>query len=417
MQSIPKKTNAKQATRGQSKNSQHEGTSLDDVTSEFQKWLYLRDRGAVLVYLAALIANMMQGDPVWLQLIGPPSSGKSEIIQSGISLPDVHSVSVLTEAALLSGTSRAETSFKSKGGLLNEIGDFGLILVKDFTSILSMNRDKRASVLAALREIYDGSWVRLIGSDGGRKLTWHGKIGLIAGCTSSIDTLHSVVSVMGERFVYYRMPKVIGQKVARRALRSTGRETLMRNALRKVVEEYVSALQIPTRTIPLSKRDENTIVELATLVARCRSPVVRDSYKREIDMIPDSEVPARLSRVLVQSWRAFEIMGVEPGVRKKLLVKIGFDSMPQQRRDAFKFLARSQLEWTTTQEVAREMKLPEQTTRRVLEDLAAHGVVKRLGEGQGKTCKWRLSKWARNRMNNAEIVFSNRPRTRWCRNK
>lgn len=212
MRIIPQKINAKQVAGYKSKNSQHEGTSLDQVLSEFEAWLYLPNLGAVLVYLATLIANMMRGDPVWLQLIGPPSSGKSEIIRSGDSLPDVHSVSVLTEAALLSGTSKAEQTSESTGGLLNKIGESGIILVKDFTSILSMNRDTRTRVLAALREIYDGHWVRMIGTDGGRTLKWRGKVGLIAGCTSIIDSHHSVVSAMGERFVFYRMPKVIGQE-------------------------------------------------------------------------------------------------------------------------------------------------------------------------------------------------------------
>ena len=102
-------------------------------------------------------------------------------------------------------------------------------------------------------------------------------------------------------------------------------------------------------------------------------------------------------------------MGVEPGVRKKLLVKIGFDSMPQQRRDAFKFLARSKsFEWTTTHEVARKMKLPRPTTKRVLEYLEDHNVIDRLGEGKGETFEWRLSTWARKRIKNAGIVFSKR---------
>jgi hypothetical protein len=38
----------------------------------------------------------------------------------------------------------------------------------DFTSILSQNRDTRGQVLAALREVYDGSWDRPVGADGGK---------------------------------------------------------------------------------------------------------------------------------------------------------------------------------------------------------------------------------------------------------
>ena len=37
-----------------------------------------------------------------------------------------------------------------------------------------MNRDTRAEVLAALREVYDGRWSRNVGTDGGRTLDWTG---------------------------------------------------------------------------------------------------------------------------------------------------------------------------------------------------------------------------------------------------
>jgi hypothetical protein len=36
----------------------------------------------------------------------------------------------------------------------------GVLVIKDVTSIISANRDLRATVLAALREVYDGRWSR-----------------------------------------------------------------------------------------------------------------------------------------------------------------------------------------------------------------------------------------------------------------
>jgi hypothetical protein len=71
--------------------------------------------------------------------------------------------------------------------------------LKDFTSIIDMHCDARAEVLAALRELYDGRWDRSVGAEGGRTLTWEGRLGLIAGCTTAIDSAHSVISIMGTR--------------------------------------------------------------------------------------------------------------------------------------------------------------------------------------------------------------------------
>jgi hypothetical protein len=41
--------------------------------------------------------------------------------------------------------------------LLQKIGASGFLVLKDFGSILSMRPETKAELLAALREIYDGS--------------------------------------------------------------------------------------------------------------------------------------------------------------------------------------------------------------------------------------------------------------------
>jgi hypothetical protein len=52
-------------------------------------------------------------------------------------------------------------------------------------SILSADRNVRNGVLAALREIYDGRWQRNVGVDGGRTLTWTGRLTVVGACTSA----------------------------------------------------------------------------------------------------------------------------------------------------------------------------------------------------------------------------------------
>ena len=114
-------------------------------------------------------------DPTWMILVGAAGSGKTEMLSAAARLPGVHVVGSLTEAALLSGTPRKDTASGASGGLLREIGEHGILVLKDFGSILSMHREARGAVLAALREIYDGSWTRLVGVDGGRRLHWEGR--------------------------------------------------------------------------------------------------------------------------------------------------------------------------------------------------------------------------------------------------
>lgn len=46
-------------------------------------------------------------------------------------------------------TALQERAANAKGGLLREIGSFGILLPKDFTTVIAMNREARSTVLAA----------------------------------------------------------------------------------------------------------------------------------------------------------------------------------------------------------------------------------------------------------------------------
>ena len=149
----------------------------------FDRWLLLPDPTPIYAVLGTVAANLLPGDPVWTGLIGPPSSAKTEILNSISGLPYVVQAATLTVAGLLSGVPKKQRSGGAKGGLLRQIGAFGIISLKDFGSILSMHPETKAEVLAALREVYDGAWTRHLGSDGGRTLAWKGKVGLLFGAT------------------------------------------------------------------------------------------------------------------------------------------------------------------------------------------------------------------------------------------
>jgi DNA-binding IclR family transcriptional regulator len=58
-----------------------------------------------------------------------------------------------------------------------------------------------------------------------------------------------------------------------------------------------------------------------------------------------------------------------------------------------------------TTAIAGAIRYPTQTTRRTLEDLAAHGVVKRAPQGQGKADLWRLSTWTEKKCIAARVTF------------
>jgi hypothetical protein len=364
--------------------------ALDDVVATFRKWLHLPDPGALYVTLAAVIANRLPGDPVWLLLVAASSSGKTEILFSVGGLPEVHPAATMTEAALLSGTPKKDQDAGATGGLLLKIGDYGILTCKDFGSVLSMHRDARAAVLGALREIYDGSWDRHVGVDGGRTLHWQGKLGLIAGVTSVVDSHHAVMDSLGSRFAFYRVEIDDRDAQGHRALEHRTGARTMREELRDAVSGFFAGLELPDGDT-LTPADKARIVTLADLVTKARSPIERDRVSRDIELIPDPEAPARFALMLAALLDGLRILGIPDDHAWQLITKTAFDSMPAQRRRVLEHLATC--ETTTTKETALALGLPTTTTRRTLEDLAAHHVLVRESETGEKADTWRLSPW------------------------
>jgi Bifunctional DNA primase/polymerase, N-terminal len=372
-----------------------EPCSLEHVLTVFRTWLHLPDAGPVLVTLAVIAANRIESfDPLWVILVGAAGSGKTEALSATTGLDGVHVVATVTEAALLSGTPRKDTAAGASGGLLREIGASGMLVLKDFGSVLSMHRDARAAVLAALRELFDGSWTRVVGVDGGRRLHWEGRLGLLAGATATLDQHHGVMAQLGERFLLYRVSVDDAMAQGRSSLAHHGRERGMRQELAAAVAGLFEGLDL-SQPPPLTETDTDRLVSLADLVSRARSPVVRDNYRREVELVPDSEAPGRVVGALARLLTGLRIIGVDDSEAWRITVKTGLDSMPAARRRALELLLGR--ESATTTEIAVVLGLPNSTSHRVLEDLAAHGAIRRQSQGPGKADLWLIMPWAADR--------------------
>jgi Toprim-like len=362
-----------------------EPCALPDVVKLFQTWLYLPDVFPVYAALATIAANYLPGDAVWLGLVAPASSAKSEILTATLGLPRVYPAATITPAALLSGTAKREKAVDATGGLLRAIGEFGVIVLKDFGSILSMRPDVKSEILAALREVYDGAWTRHVGTDGGRVLHWSGKVGLLFGATPVIDSHHSVMASMGERFLLCRIPPA-GPEQAARALQHAGQGTpTMRRALADAVTGLFANARPDPR--PITEEERESLVQWAALAVRLRSTVERDRQSRDIESVHGAEGPARLVLTLERLLAGLDTIGCDRATALKVVERVAKDSVPPLRRQAFDFL-QTRLLPVDTRTVAEALGLPTSTVRRVLEDLAAYGLSVRVGGGQGVADTW-----------------------------
>jgi hypothetical protein len=371
--------------------------TINELLGVFGEHLYLPDPAPVEVVVGAMVANLLPGDSVWLLLVGPPASGKTEILSSLCQVPDVYETSTITEPGLLSGsTSRTEGS---TGGLLAEIGAFGHIICKDFTSVLSMSSETRSSLLAALREIYDGKWIRRLGSGGGRTLGWSGKVGLLAGVTETIDRHSAVIGAMGERFVLYRMPELSNDgrlEQGRAAMANAGRQEEVRRELAIAMRQFFAHLHLPKEPPRLSADDGERLITLSDLATRCRSAVERDGRDREIELVPQPEAIGRMQAVFTQVVRGMRVAGIADDEIDRLTRALALDSIPKVRHLVVQFLAGGSVGvHYKSAEIADALCLPTGTASRALADLAAHEVVVRHSDDH--IHRWGASPWLRDR--------------------
>jgi hypothetical protein len=369
---------------------------LADAVATFSRWLHLDDHAPLLVVAAAIVANLEPGDPVWLLIVGPPSGGKTEILSSCGGLPYIVKVATMTEAALLSGTNARDRAKEATGGLLRQVGEFGIILCKDFTSVLSQNRDTAKQAMAALREVYDGSWDRPMGSDGGRVLHWSGKCGLVGGVTPSYDRYGTVVNALGDRFVLLRMPDVAAERQALSALDNGQHEQEMRAELAAAMTGLIAGANGDLVNADLDDETRMRLTSLAMFAARARTAVERDGYSGELLVMPQAEGPARLVKVLRRVCGGLAAIGVEADVRWQLLARIARDCAPAIRVPLMAALVAAD-EPLRTSDLAETCGLVTKTAHRQLDDLALLGIAKHAKKGTADNSPdtWSASEWLR----------------------
>jgi hypothetical protein len=301
----------------------------------------------------------------------------------------VYAVSTIaSQGALLSATSRKERDKNASGGVLMVVGESGILVVKDVTSILSMSREVRGEVLAALREIHDGRWVRTVGTRGGRTLEWCGRITVVGAVTTAWDAAHSVVTAMGDRFVLCRLDSTQRRiDAGRHAIANTGHEEKMRSELATAVSDVLAGVG---NTRPeLSDRETETLLPAADLVTLARTAVERD-YRGGVVDAHSPEMPTRFAKQLAQIVRGGVAVGLSHEAALRLAIRCARDSMPPLRLAIIDYLAQHPDSFTT--DVRKGIDKPHTTVDRELQALHMLGVLGCEEVDMGRTNpRWRYS--------------------------
>jgi hypothetical protein len=344
---------------------------LDRVHAVFRKWLGEdHDLTSLDAVLAVTAAAKLGGDPAWLLIIGGSGAAKTETAQSISKVADVHIVSTISsQGALLSAVSKKSKTKGATGGLLRKIGDHGILVIKDFTSIITIDRNIRASVLSALREIHDGRWDRNVGSDGGQTLSWQGHVVIVGACTTAWDQAHAVTASMGERFVLIRLNSSQDEgriAAGKQAMKNTGREAEMREQMATAVAELISSMHPDFRELALQDADVTRLLRAANIATLARTGVETD-YRGDIIDAHAQEMPTRFAKQLNQIMRGGIAIGMSRDTALALALRCARDSVPQLRLEVLRDLDKHNE--SSVSQVRIRLQKPWRTINRALEAL------------------------------------------------
>jgi hypothetical protein len=368
-------------------------------------FLLIKDFVPLKVCLAAVVASQVRHEPVWILLVQPPSSLKTEFIRALNELICVHYESQITSSTLMSGKDAAETASGEEPSLLMSLNGV-LLTLKDFTTALTMKPDQRDKIFAQLREIGDGHYPARWGT--GKVCDWKGYLGILAGVTDVVDDPYyrNVLSSLGERFMQIRWRSAGRREVARQALRSmvSGKKEEQRRALAQAVENWFANVKL--RPVQFSPEQESLICCLADLTTHLRTSVKRSRMNQAIAKKPQKEGPARLAQQLAAVVESLALAQGRATVNDEDIeaaIRVAISSMPVNRRLAMFALARiPEGQSKTLEDLAKLSRTPESILKNGLADLLVFGFVKRFrrheeGEaaGPGAPYCWSFTKYAR----------------------
>ncbi len=309
-------------------------SSWNLVVDAMKKHFYQPDLEAVRAAYAAIAAHALSDQPVWTMSVAPPGSMKTTILEPLEQFEQVHFIDEVTTNTFLSGQIRGKS--KRTPSLLDRIGKSGVIVIADFSTILSMKRDDRAAVLAQFRRIFDGHFHKEVGTLEG-SLDWRGRITCAVAVTKEIDKHFGVFQSLGERFLMVRWPRPGGEDRGEAAALCAMKQNIeeMRSDLRSAVGKLFNGLFASVTEVTVSADQCTQIAALSEFVVRGRTHVSRDSSRdRNLNYVPEAEAPTRLAQQLCQLAKGSARLARRTRVNEldmRLVRRVGFNCIPSLR--------------------------------------------------------------------------------------
>jgi hypothetical protein len=277
--------------------------TFEELLKTYRHWLFLTkdDEEVLAVILATALDQDLPGDPIWIYVIGVPASKKTELVRALSEYPRIYTIDYLTPNTFISGkvAKNKETGeFFPIAGILRDLNG-RVLVIKDFTVILSLSDVARTEIYGQLRAIYDGYLERAVGTLK-KPIRVEARLGIIAAVTPVIDHYTKAHSLLGERFLKARIKSDQTDESTQKSSDNLGHEMKMRMDLAKATAYYLNLVSKNPKNQQLTREQNDTLILLAKYVSVMRARVFgRYEHGRLVDLEPsEPEVPTRVVKNL-----------------------------------------------------------------------------------------------------------------------
>ncbi|MFA6273559.1 MAG: bifunctional DNA primase/polymerase [Candidatus Paceibacterota bacterium] len=340
-----------------------------------------------IVMAVVISAQRRLNPPLWMFLIGVPSSFKTELVGLFSAMDEVYTLDTLTENAFASGYVPPDGSETQD---LLPLLDNKSFIIKDLNTLFSMNEEVVKKILGDLTSIFDGKFQKFTATRG--LISYSALFSMIGCITPSILIKHyNYATQLGPRFFFLRLPELTKEEMQISFKKSWNETNRKRKILktRQLVSSYCA--QLIKKIIEPSKNTEteeirNKINCIAQFICNARGIAItkktdfsnEKGNKIEYYEIIDWQVehPWRILNQIKELLRILSFIHDKTIVDEeeiKTIRPIILSTMPVDRAEVLSILVK-QCGLSAT-ELAGKIRKSTKTIRRTLKELEALGIV------------------------------------------
>lgn len=345
------------------------------------------DRDYLVKTMLAVYASTFipEKNPLWLMIVGNPSSNKTTLVDLLKDLPDVHRVDTLTSNPFSSGQREVE-----KPQDLLPLINGKCFVVKEYATILGRSDEMVKQLLSDLVAIYDGEYAKHSPTRGS---VVHRSTFSHIGCVTpmALKGRQRYMEAVGARFLHLRIPSLSQEKreAAIEKIWEGIDETEVADRAREVVRGFRETLKERVKEykkIRFSPEARAELSQLAQLVARARGTVIAEatSFKNDEEEnvthyeVVDKQIeePFRALKQLKKLAIALALVNghLEVGKNELEVVRmVALSSMHVARAEIL--VAFEKVEIGTAPTISELLDKPYKSVKRHLDELVALGIL------------------------------------------